>query len=353
MISVPGRVGDARRVRPVGWVGLGLAAFLGLGLRLPAADAGVRFYSGACDASAVAAASESVFAAASDESSTLKLYRRGMSGPPLREIPLAAFLGGGRRNEPDFEGAARIGDRIYWIGSHSRNDQGEARVERHVLVATVVRGSGVEATLAPAGRPFRGLVSALAAEPALATFDLAGAARRPGEAPGALNIEGLAEGPEGALWIAFRNPVPQGLALIVPLLNPQEVTGPNPARPRFGPPIRLDLGGAGIRDLARVGGGYLVVAGPAEGGGRHRLYSWKGGADRPVETPKAIPKGFQIEGLLVSAADASQRPGIVEGFSDDGGEKVGGKRCEDLPDPGQRRFRSVTVAARDGASLVP
>lgn len=320
-----------------------LAAWLtGSGVVVPAAEPGFRVYPGACDASAVAMVSDAVFAAASDEVNVLRLYRREAPGPAVGGVSLAGFLGGGRRDEPDFEGAARIGDRIYWIGSHSRNDRGEARPERHVLVATAIRGTGSTATLEAVGRPYRGLVLALADEPSLAAFNLAGAARLAGEAPGALNIEALAAGPDGALWIGFRNPVPGGRALIVPLLNPTEVTSASPVRPRFGAPLRPDLGGAGIRDLARRGAGYLVVAGSAEGGGRHRLLSWHGGADRPVEIPRAIPKGFSAEGLLVD--DAGARGAAVEVFADDGGEKIGGKRCEDLPDPAQRRFRSVLVA---------
>lgn len=319
------------------WVWLGsvlIASLVG-----EAAPAGVRFYSGACDGSAVAMVSETLFAAASDESSVLRLYRVGASGPPVREVPLTGFLAG-RRHEPDFEGSARIGDRIYWIGSHSRNEQGEARPDRHVLVATAIQGVGDEATLTPVGMPFRGLVLALAAEPTLASVDWMAGARRGAEAAGGLNIEGMAEGPDGALWIGFRNPVPEGKALLVPLLNPEEVTGATLAKPRFGRMLRLDLGGAGIRDMVRTPTGYLLIAGPAEGGGRHRLFAWSGGDDRPLEVAKAVPKGFPAEGIRVVSGSGGGLE--VELFSDDGNLKIEGRRCEDLP-ANRRRFRSVTA----------
>lgn len=302
-----------------------------------AATPGQRVYSGACDASAVAEVNAAVFAAASDESAVLRLYRRGAGGAPLREVPLAGFLGGGR-HEPDLEGGARVGDRVYWIGSHSRNEQGEARPERHVLFATELRGTGTSVTLAPVGRPYRGLVSALDADPRLAVFGFGAGARRSGEARGGLNIEGLAAGPDGALWVAFRNPVPEGRAVVVPLLNPAEVTGPSPVPARFGPPLRLKLGGDGIRDLVRAGTGWLVVGGPAEGGGRHRVYAWSGTEADPVEISKGVPKGFQAEGILPAPGGGAGG----ELFSDDGGMKLGGVRCEDLRDPAARQFRSAT-----------
>ena len=71
------------------------------------------------------------------------------------------------------------------------------------------------------------------------------------EAEGGFNIEGLASTPEGALLIGLRNPLRHGRALLVPLLNPDEVI--EGGRARFGAPVELDLQQRGIRrrQLAR------------------------------------------------------------------------------------------------------
>ncbi|HEY5818827.1 MAG TPA: hypothetical protein VIU14_10590 [Mesorhizobium sp.] len=61
------------------------------------------------------------------------------------------------------------------------------------------------------------------------------------EAPGGLNIEGLSAGAAGELLIGFRNPVPEGKAIVVPFENPAAVVENESAR--FGAPILLDLGG--------------------------------------------------------------------------------------------------------------
>lgn len=296
-----------------------------------------RVYSGCCDASAAVVINADLFAAASDEDNRLRLYRREEGGPPVRSLDVTGFLGLGRREEADLEAAARVGDVIFWIGSHSRNKDGKARPGRRVFFATAIVGDGREASLRVEGRPFRGLLDALAAAPELAGLDLEGAASKPGEDPGGLNIEGLAAGPGGSLVIGFRNPVPGGMALWVPLLNPRDVVAGQPVR--LGAPIHLDLGGLSMRDMAWTGDRYVLLAGPAEGGGRHRLFVWDGGAGVPQERVKAVPKGFQAEAMLLDGAGARW----VDLLSDDGGDKVDGTRCEDLQDPGRRRFRALRV----------
>jgi hypothetical protein len=313
-------------------------AFLGIAPAGGAAE--FRTYSGCCDGSAAVVLNDRLFAAASDEGQVLRLYRRGLGGAPVAALDLSAFVSARPREEADFEGAARVGDRVYWIGSHARKSDGRLESGRRVLVATRVDagGEGEAARLVPVDRPWRGLIDALASDPALVALNLAASARLPGEAAGGLNIEGMAAGAGGALWIGFRNPVPQGRALVVPLLNPGDVVGGRPAR--LGAPLRPDLGGLGIRDLARVGDRYLIVAGPAEGGGKHRLFVWKGGADSPVEVVKGIPKGVAPEAIV---ADDTPGTRSAELLDDDGSRKIGGRRCEDVFDPAARAFRAVDV----------
>ncbi len=297
-----------------------------------------RVYSGCCDGSAAAWINEAVFAASSDEQNVLRIYPRDSAGGPLAVVDLATFLGSGRRDEADLEGAARLGDLVFWIGSHSRNSDGKQRRSRHVLFATRVVGAGSTASLEPVGVPYRGLVAALEAASDLAPFDFTAAARRPPEDPGGLNIEGLSAGPDGSLWVGFRNPVPGRRALLVPILNPANVIRGETAR--LGAPLQLDLDGLGIRDMAKVGGRFLILGGPADGGGRHRLFLWDGSEQPPRELPGAIPKRFQAEGLVVAdRPDAA----FADLLADEGNERIGDTQCKEIDDPVQRVFRALRV----------
>ncbi len=312
-----------------------------LGLLVAGTASAARYgvYPGCCDASAAAPLNEELFAAASDEGEVLRMYRRGAAGSAVAALDLGTFLAVRGQGEADLEGAARLGNLIFWIGSHGRKPDGRPQSVREVLFATAIRGEGAFARLEAVGRPFRGLITALAAAAPLARFKLQQAAGRPGEAPGGLNIEGLAAGPDGSLWIGFRNPVPDGLALLVPLLNPRAVAVDGQSA-RLGSPVLLDLGGGGVRDIARAGSRYLIIAGPAEGGGRHRLHVWTGGAAPPEEIGKAVPKNYQAEGIVVD--DRPEARSVLL-LSDDGNESIGGRRCGDLKDPARRAFRGLEV----------
>lgn len=301
-----------------------LAALL-LCVAAAAATAQTR-HEGLCDASAAVALDAQHFAVADDESNRLTVYRRGAAAP-VGHVALDAFLKTGK--EADLEGAAQLGSRLYWIASHARNSAGKRREDRLRFFATEARGS----TLAPFGRPYTALLDDLLATPALAALRLAEAAALAAEAEGGLNIEGLAAGPDGSLLIGLRNPVPQGRALLIPLLNPaQLVEGRGPAR--FGTAIRLDLGGRGLRSIERVDAGYLIAAGPSADAGSFALFRWSG---RPADAPVAVA----IElGTLRPEALFAWPDGHVTLLSDDGGVRVGKKACKDA-DPARRAFRAL------------
>src|SRR5262245_40151403 len=83
-------------------------------------------YRGACDASAAAAIGTNWVVVATDEENRLRVYERDQGGLPIQEIDLTQHLNLDRHSpETDIEGAARLGDRIYWITSHSRNHEGK------------------------------------------------------------------------------------------------------------------------------------------------------------------------------------------------------------------------------------
>ncbi|MHC4292540.1 MAG: DUF3616 domain-containing protein, partial [Planctomycetota bacterium] len=75
------------------------------------------------------------------------------------------------------------------------------------------------------------------------------------------------------MLIGFRNPRPNGDALVIPLANPEAVvlTG---ADPNFEDPIFIDLDDLGIRSMEYSPslGEYLIIAG-----------SHKGGIDEPIQ----------------------------------------------------------------------
>lgn len=100
-----------------------------------------------------------------------------------------------------------------------------------------------------------------------------------------LNIEGLAiKG--GDLYFGFRGPVfsggkdhEPGLAQVLKV-NANSLFAAAPVAAVLYP---LKLGGAGIRDIAAVGEGFLILSGPeADEPGPAAVYLWKGGAADPV-----------------------------------------------------------------------
>jgi len=293
-----------------------------------------------CDASGAVPISSNLFAVACDEDNILRLYRSDRPGAPVKQFDLNAFLEvRGKSLEADLEGAARIGNRAFWIGSHGRNKDGKERLNRHRLFATDIQASNGEFTLAPVGRPYRRLLDDLLADSRFDQFHLAEASRLTPKAPGALNIEGLCATPEDQLWIAFRNPVPAGKALLIPLLNPNEVIEGKPAR--FGPAVQLDLGGRGIRDIAWHAGVYMIIAGSWHGGGHFQLYRWAGPGAKPEPLQVDHLNNYHPEALVIYPQHGLQEFQVL---SDDGTFLIDGCACKDLKDPDRRSFRSFWVA---------
>jgi hypothetical protein len=299
---------------------------------------------GVCDASAAVAVGPKSFVVAGDENNVLRVYGPTDTTPRPPELDLDAFLGlppGGP--EADIEGATRIGDVIYWITSHGADGKGRPRPSGRRLFATRVAVVDGRVELTPIGKPYESLVQDFVADPELHSFDLAAAAERPPKSPNALNIEGLTATPAGGLLIGFRNPIPQGKALVVPIENPEEVVaGQAPAG--LGTPILLPLHGLGIRSIeySAARREYLIVAGPDGVQGPFRLYRWTGSPnDAPVEVPDVSFTGLQPEALIVYPDDAN----TIEILSDDGTVEIHGVACKDLPVE-QQVFRSLRVTLR-------
>jgi hypothetical protein len=292
-----------------------------------------------CDASAAAAVDSDRFVVANDEDNLLRIYRNDRPGRPVDTVNLAAFLSlHGRFPETDLEGAARVGDRIFWISSHGRSRLGKERENRHCFLATDIKYGSAGSRIEPAGRPYKGLLLDLETDARLVRFNLSRAATLAPRSSGALNIEGLSATPEGHLLIGFRNPVPGGKALLVPLLNPNDVISGRSAK--LGDPIRLDLGGCGVRDIAYARGAFWIIAGQADGSGHSRLYRWVGGSASPERLHVKRFGKYNPEAIVVYP---ERLQGPIQFLSDDGARATGGTPCKKLQDTNARSFRSFWV----------
>jgi hypothetical protein len=325
---------------PVTWLRLAsLIFFLGF---LPAGAATLSeptLYYGMCDASAAVALGTNLFAVANDEDNILRVYRRQPGGLPVTSFDVTPFLRlTGKSLETDLEGAARVGDRIYWITSHGRNAKGKYSPNRQRFFATTIQMTNEVVTFQPVGRPYTGLLRDFLLGSRLGSFRLGLASRLAPKAPGGLNIEGLTATREGHLLLGFRNPIPRGLALIVPLLNPAELIEGRLAK--FGNPILLDLGGLGVRSMGWGDGRFLIIAGHYDNDGVSRLYEWAG----PGATPKIID-GVNFAGSNPEGIAFENEGTRTEFFvlSDDGTLKIKGIDCKRFPDPSQRRFRGYLL----------
>ena len=313
-----------------------------LGLANACSDAGGAsplYFSGACDASAAVALDYDLFVVANDEDNTLRVYSRLRPGPPLSQVNLTSFLRPEKTSEEsDLEAAAQVGDRIYWITSHGRNAKGKERETRHRFFATTGAVTNGAAQLRPIGSFYADLLEDMLADPRLASIDLRHAAELPPKSPGALNIEGLTATPEGHLLIGFRNPVPKGKALLLPLLNPAELIAGK--RAKFGEVITLDFGGLGIRSIAWWQDSYLIIAGSTDGAGQSQLYRWTQG-----QTPQRLPApeilGLNPEAVSFYGKGKSNDLFVV---SDDGTARVGNQDCKKVKDPNLRKFRAVYIS---------
>lgn len=271
---------------------------------------------------------------AGDEGSALQVLGKAAGGYEVRST---IALGGAGAAEADFEGIARHGPgTTYFVaGSHAlrrknifRDEDKTAtlseirkrfekdspdrekgrerliRLEIDPATGEEVAGSRVEASL-------RDLIDE---HPVLKPFG-----RLPATENG-VDIEGIASDGE-RLYLGLRGPVLRfgfGLILVIKPGPPHE------------PDLRhLRMDGRGVRDLARVAGGFLVIAGPVgDTSLPHQLYHWDGkdglpGVRGPADPPQGrvtllgsipAPPDAEPEGIVVlkdEAADASYEVMII------------------------------------------
>jgi hypothetical protein len=290
-------------------------------------------FSGMCDASGAVALDSELFAIADDEDNKIRIYNSRAGGAAVKIVDPTKFLQlDNKEPEADLEGAARIGDRIYWITSHGRNRNAKYRESRLRFFATDIVKTNGAMDLQPTGHYYANLLLDLFNEPAMRKFHLENAAVRAPKSPDGLNIEGLAATRDGKLLIGLRNPLPQGRAIVVPLLNSAEVIEGKSLR--LGEPILLDLGKRGVRAMTLYEGKFLIVAGAIDETADTQLFFWNGGKDKP-ERINVDLRGVNPEAIAVYPGEKR-----IQLFSDDGSKLKDGTMCKKLP-PDQRSFRAV------------
>lgn len=291
-------------------------------------------FEGACDASGAVEIDARHFAVADDEDNVLRVYDADLGGPPIHTVDLSPSLPlrKTRRAESDFEAATRLGDTAYFLTSHGRTAKGKRDPDRLLLVATNLPSPGSD--VAVHGQPYRSLLDDLLEHPGFRRFGIADASLRAPKEPGGLNLEGLTASPDGSLLLGFRNPVPEGRAIFVRLLNPAGV--PRGERARLSDPVLVDLQGLGVRALSTWGGSFLIAAGPSIDGGPFRLFRYDGKSASAV--PGVDLTGFAPEGFFTPEA----RDELML-LSDDGTRILQGKPCKSLKDQASKRFRGLWI----------
>lgn len=290
-------------------------------------------FEGACDASGAIPLDATHFLLADDEDNVLRVYDAERGGPPTRTFDLSTRVApADPSDEVDLEAATRVGDRGYFLSSHARKRSGKLDPNRFVFFA-VDLGADAGTSVTVTGKPATSLLDDLERMPEVSGYGIDTGRSRAPLTEGAVNIEGMTAAADGTLWIGFRSPLPEGNAILVRLLNPNDVL--NGARARFASPRLMDLGGLGIRSLSSHRGSYLAVAGPAQKRGIFRLVRFdEQGPPRPV--PGAEFEGFSPEGLFTPEG----REEILV-LSDDGTREVAGRACKKLSDQSQKRFRGL------------
>jgi hypothetical protein len=296
-------------------------------------------FSGMCDASAAVALSGDLFGVVNDEDNIFRFYRSSRPGPPVQTIDLKPLLSNKRKKAPeaDFEGAARLGNRVFLITSHGRNASGKPAPLRHRLLAVELTEQAGRISATPIGQPYTNLLADLAKDSRFGKFGFVAGSKQAPKTDGGLNIEALTDTPDGHLLIGFRNPVFEGRAIIIPLLNPAEVIEGQP--PRFGDAMLLDLGGLGLRGIGSMKNGYYLIGGPTGSAGECRMFTWQGSGTDPKLVDRIRFPGINPEGICFHDQGPSEDFLIL---SDDGTRQISGKDCKTLPES-QRQFRAYRV----------
>lgn len=303
------------------------------------------------DASTALALDANWMVVADDEASVLRVYPRA-GGAAVMEWSFATGLGTGT-NEIDLEASTRIGNSLYFIGSHSNKKDGTAQSSREHLFEVTVAGTGANTQFTYVGKQ-TGL------ETALKTWDSGNthgkgsnyfgftASAAGGVIPENVNgfsIEGMTATQDGTqLLLAFRAPMANTTVRDKAVIVPVSVTGLIGGSPTFGTPFELNLGGRGVRSIEKAvtGSDYLILAGPSVSATTEvthdfRLYRWDGSSSTPTELD------VDLDTLLVSTGGSFET--LVDVLS-----TAQGTLIQLLQDNGDTIWSGQTQASKDLAA---
>lgn len=305
---------------------------------------------GASDASTALSIDGEFIIVADDEVNALRVYPIN-GGDAVAEWDFST-QGPRLKKELDVEASALLKDNTaYFIGSHGNKKDGSDAADRSHLFAVKISGKGAKTQF-----DYLGIYSNL--EQDLVEWDQNNLHQKgrdhfgfkvsaaAGVAPENLHgfaIEGMtASHDEKQLFLGFRAPVTdqhsREKALIIPLLNYQQLIQKKDVKAIFAAPIELDLAGRGIRSIAQTKNGqYLIVAGPAAGNqsaleNAFGLYLWDGKST----TPQLLNN--RIENLISKSKGSIET--IVETHNPDDQIQV-------LLDNGDSIWEGQTVASKD------
>jgi hypothetical protein len=189
--------------------------------------------------------------------------------------------------EIDIEGIARDGDKLYVTGSHSlvrqRLRKSSTYQENRKRLATVepapdtqnIRDTIFRFTFDASTGQMTGLSDRINIKDILRADAVLGRFTNIPSKENGVDIEGITVIDE-MVYVGFRGPVLR--SNFVPIM-----TFPFSAPTEYGLYF-VDLGGLGIRDVNRVGDGFLLLTGPVgDGPGDYELYYWNGRDGIPGE----------------------------------------------------------------------
>ncbi|MCW1926649.1 DUF3616 domain-containing protein [Luteolibacter arcticus] len=312
-----------------------------------------RYHAGASDASSAIALDADWMLVANDEDQTLRLYPRGQSDQPAKTFDLNANLG--LAKEADFEATIRFGNRLYFLGSHGNDKEGNTEPTRNMCCSYDVSGTGAATALTYVNK-FTGLKNNLISWDNANGHGLGAAALRLSASaqsgvlptdPEGLNIEAATLRGSDVL-LGFRAPLQntsqRNRALVIPITNFRTVVDAGSGTMQFGAPVFLDLGGRAIRSMATLpSGAILILAGPvgesASLSPAFSFYRWDGNAaSAPVRVSSSLD------------AAAANGGGSPEAIVDPPAELTPGSQVQVLQDNGTTVFYNDGIVGKDLAT---
>lgn len=328
------------------------------------------FHTGYSDGSAALALDDDYMVIPDDERNILNVYHRYQSGLPVKTFDYSGISGlgltdssNGAPREIDVEAAVRgvsSPNRTYWLGSLSNQSTGSfnSRPNRNRLFALDITGTGAATAFTYAGvyQDLRTSLINWGTTHGLGLSASAAANQDPKRNNG-FNIEGMAFAPDNAtMYIAFRAPLMPVTnrinALIAPVRNFESWFGNGTTNtPFLDTPILLNLGGRGIRDIARLNAGlYIILAGDYDDAGAIAtvVYRWNGNPlDAPVEMPGFNVNGLNPEGILPVFKSGTMSQDELQLISDNGALNFynDGIAAKDLTTGNFKKFRSDFITS--------